>query len=369
MNAERLNAILKVIHSEISTTRSVEVLGQLVAALQKQVNQPQQPGHQQEVAKHLETLRSRLRDAPSNNFSPGWRLIVEEIGGIDILGDSLVARLDEIFARNQITVSVALEEIRAIHESHERFFTAVSEGVASLRHFEIGSEELDAGQAEVGVLIPREAVDNSMASLGKELDELDGVLRVFSEIVSGQRPNLRIRTISSSEFQVFLESVTPIAACIAFAVERVVALYEKLLNIRRLRQELQEEDVPDDMLAGVQTHANSLMTQGIEELVEDVLQQFHAGTDEARVNELKIELRFNLKKIANRIDRGYNIEVRAEPTAEEPVEAEENESPEAEQRRLQEQIIRDASVRLRYRKLGGEPILSLPDQEPGDGEQ
>ncbi|MEM7803282.1 MAG: hypothetical protein AAF545_00015 [Pseudomonadota bacterium] len=369
MNAERLHAILKVIRSEIASTNSVGILGQLVAALQNQVSQPQQPNHQQEVAKHLENLRERLRKVPSNSFSPGWRLIVQEIGGIDNLGDTLISRLDEVFARNQITTSVALEEIRAIHESHERFFDAASEGLSSLQHFEIGSEELEAGEAEVGVLIPRAAVDNSLAGLGKELDELDGLLRVFSEIVSQQRPTLQIRTISSSEFQIFLESVTPIAACVAFAIERVVALYEKLLNIRRLRQELQDEDVPDDMLAGVQDHANGLMTKGIEGLVEEVLSQFHTGNDEGRVNELKIELRMTLKRIANRIDRGYNIEVRAEPTAEEPNEDEANKDPEAEKRRAQEQIIRDASVTLRYRKLHGEPILSLPEQEPDDGEE
>ncbi len=367
MNTERLHAILIALQSEIASTKSVDVLGKLVESLQNQVNQPQEPSHQQQVAEHLTRLRELLLSVPSNSFSPGWNLIVHEIGGSSILGRHLVSRIDEIFARNQITTSVALEEVQEIHKEHKAFFDAVSKALTSLKHFGIGSESLEPGEAEVGVLIPRAAVNNSLSQFGEELEELDSILNVFSEIVSRERPPLKIRTISSSEFQVFLESVSSISACLAFAIERVVTLYEKLLNIRRLKQELQHEEVPDESLGGITNHANSVMTNGIDQLTGEILETFYEGGDRGRRNEIQTELKFSLKRIANRIDRGYNIEVRAEPIPDDEIEEGAVPDPDYKKRQNYIRIIQEASVRLRYRKMEGDPILSLPESE-SDGE-
>ena len=64
------------------------------------VSQPQQPGHQQNVSSVQDAIYQALDNAVSNNFSPAWRQILEEIGGVDLLGMTLKQRLQEIFARN-----------------------------------------------------------------------------------------------------------------------------------------------------------------------------------------------------------------------------------------------------------------------------
>lgn len=116
----------------------------------------------------------------------------------------------------------------------------------------------------------------------------------------------------------------PAAAAIAIGVERIIAAYEQLLEIRKLRTDLEEKGGGGDGLAGVEDHANEVMEEAITGAVEALVSRFSASTDQGRTNELRIELTTTLNAVANRIDRGYNIEVRAGPIKE-PAEADDAE--------------------------------------------
>jgi hypothetical protein len=74
----------------------------------------------------------------------------------------------------------------------------------------------------------------------------------------------------------------------------------------------------DEQLAGVTEAANTRMKEAVDQTVEVLISQ--TGVPEGgRKNELRIELRGALSAIANRIDIGYNIDVRAnepEPSGE-----------------------------------------------------
>lgn len=63
-------------------------------------------------------------------------------------------------------------------------------------------------------------------------------------------------------------------------------------------------------LGGVDDHANAHMTRSIEGVTEEMITAASI-TDQARANELRIELRHSLNALANRIDHGYNVDVRA----------------------------------------------------------
>ena len=74
-------------------------------------------------------------------------------------------------------------------------------------------------------------------------------------------------------------------------------------------------------------------------------------------------MKISLNKIANRIDRGFNFEVRIEP----PDKPLENAKQEKE---LQKAVgtIQGASENMQYMKLEGPPILALPEKvESGKG--
>lgn len=362
MNAERLHAIAKAIREDLVTTAALPTLQQLRDALQNQVNTPQEASYQQQVATAMETLLPALEAAPSNAFPPTWIQVEEELGIDGFLGERLGAAIREIFERNQITPSVAAAEVSSLFAELEAMSTRLDQLVGAMEHFRIGAEELQPGQAEVGVLIPRPAVGNQLEQLGQEFQELQRLLGPFLELGTGSRPPLEVMTISSTDFGVFLDVAPKAAMFVAVAVERVVALYKNLLEVRKLRQQMEDQGVPVEKLAGVDEHANSVMAEGIETIAAEIVADAHLSLDTGRQNELKVEVRLSLNGIANRIDAGFNIDVRAGAGPEEQ-EAEANGSTDdAEVVRM----IQNASPNLRFINRSGKPILSLQEGPAAD---
>jgi len=197
-----------------------------------------------------------------------------------------------------------------------RFKSAIDSVISAFELLGIGADHLDPGECELGILIPRDAVDGSFAEFANELVDLSFVFGAFSELASGTRDTFAVRTVSSSDLMIFLAATPPVAACVAHAAERVVTLYKKLLEIKKLRAELAQQGVDDDDLSGVNNYANTLMSSGIDELTVEIVADFNSGQDDGRKNELTNAVRISLNKLANKIDRGFNIEVRAEPPRE-----------------------------------------------------
>lgn len=364
MNVERLHAIALALQDDLSRLNVPSILQQLVSALQNQINQPGQPAYQQQVSQFYDALRSALESSEVNAFSPTWLQVLDEIGAAPLLGHTLDERVTEIFSRNLITPSIALQELQTTLTEIQTLSSAIDQMLAAFRQLKIGSEALPAGDCEVGILVPRAFVDNRLDRFSEELGELNQIFGVFAEVATGGRPGFEIRAISSSDLSIFLDAAPVIGACVAVAIERVIALYKQLLEIRKLQGELTKQGLEKDNLKGIEKHANGLMEQGIDKLVKELLTEFHKVDDNGRKNELSIELKYALKKIANRVDRGFNIEVRmTEPDTTEPESDELDAAASKDATRYQARIAAAAET-LQFLKLEGEPILSLPEKKP-----
>ncbi len=359
MNAERLHSIALALREDIAETEAPALVGQLAQALQQQVQQPNEPSYQQQVSTIRTQLDETLAQAPSNGFSPAWRQALQELGVTDLVGEALRERLRAIFERNEITPSAAADELAVIADRLQTFASALDQLLVGLGFLDVGSEALGPAEFEVGFLIPRKAVDNELERLGKEFVALEHILGPFLELGTGTRPGLEVRSISSSAFQVFLASTPAMALCLAKAVESLVTSYEKILNIRLAHQKMKDGGVPDEALGGVTEHVEGRMKSDIGELAEALLTEFGSDVEAGRANELRLELTLSLNAIANRIDRGYNIDIRAGELPEEAT----DEAPDAatkEARRVAE-IIAEKQSSLQFMNLTGKPILALPE--------
>ncbi len=356
MNAERLHAIAAVLKKEMTATQTVSVIDALCSSLQQVLQQNNHPQFQENLANNLKRVYSSLSACPSDNFSPAWKQLLEEMGGTPYFGKPLKTAVEEIFQRNQITPAVALRELQQLSQKLTAFQQALDQILAGFKQFGIGNEVLEPGQCEIGMLIPRDAVGNNLNGFAQELKELIFVLNTFSEVATGSPDELEIKTISSSDLTVYLDASAPFAACLAIAIERIVALYKQLLEIKKIRSDLLKQGVPDKQTAGIEEYANNAMDNGIEALAKEIIAKHHQVKDGHRKNELANALRVALNRIANRIDRGFNIEVRVEPVAE-PAEGDEA------AKKVKEQIeaIQAASKNMQFMKLEGSPILMLPE--------
>lgn len=360
MNAERLHAICLSLQKEMNQINIHNKLQQVVQFLQKIANQPQQPQPQQQLSNLLTQLHDELSESQSDSFSPAWRQALEEIGGEELLGIALSERIREIIERNQITPSAAHQEIQQIFQLFEQFKSGIDNTIAGLKALSIGYEKLEPGECEVGVVIPRKAVNNQLNEFGKELQELNFIFGTFSELASGDRENYEIKSISSSDLGIYLAAIPPVAACIAHAAEKIIDFYKKLIEIRKHKAELKILGLKAKEMQGITDHSNKIMKEGIETLTVEIVNNYYVGNDDNRKNELTNAVTISLNKIANRIDQGFNIEVRAEP--EEKTEEETDETDEQDKNQAFIRKVIEASEALRFLNLEGERILGLPEK-------
>lgn len=358
MNAERLHAIAAAVRNDLRSSDVPNLINQLVTALTNLASQPGQPEYQRQVSATVAALELALLSAEVNDFSPTWRQVLEETGLDRLLGARMAQAIKATIGENQMTPSVAVNQVQELATDLQRLSSHLDNVLAAFTYLDVGAEDLVAGECEVGVLVPREFVSNRLDKFADELDELNKILGSFAELATGARAGFEIRAISSSDLSIFLDAAPVVGACIAVAVERIVGLYKQLLEVRKLQGELAKQGVDKKHLKGVEDHANDLMDNGIDTLVKELIKEFSTSKDTGRTNELSVELKYSMKKIANRVDRGFNIEVRmAEPAAaEEGTEAAAGEQVAAAYGRIQ-----GAAEGMQFLRLEGDPILSLQE--------
>jgi hypothetical protein len=369
VNAERLHAIALAIRRDLEVTAEVSLVEELASALQHAQSEPAPSDAVVGVAQVRDQLEERLAAAPSNGFSPAWRQSLEELGVADLLGEVLREQIEEIFKRNEITLAAAAEPIGVIAERLNSLSSSLDSLISGLGFFRIGAEELRPGEFEVGFLIPRDAVSNDFEQLGKEFVVLDrDILGPIVELATGTREPVNVRMISSSGFQAFLEAGPQVAQLFSQILENLLSSYERIRRIRGRYSGLKDEDeVPAEVLGGLQEYAAGLMQVDITTLAQSVIDQYGDRLrGEGRVNEVHVGITRSLTKMANRIDEGYSIEVRAYELPEAAEEDEEGAlpagaTPETEEAR---RIIAERQPRLQAMNLTGSPILELPEGDP-----
>jgi hypothetical protein len=360
MNAERLHVVALTLKKELSERNLVSTLQSLVNACQS-IGQQSNATTQQNLVSARESFYASATDTPSDSFTPAWRQILIEMGGDQQFGKNLKQRVQQILAENQMTPLVAYQKLQEILASLQTFRDALDQLTAAAAHFHIGSEKLAPGEAEIALLIPRDAVDDKLHDFAGELDKMEFILNTFSEVATGHTDDLKIRTVSSSGLMLFLAASPLFGAMVAKVVDFIVGQYKKILEIKKLQLEIARLELPDEITEKTKEHANTLMEAEIAKFTAEIISEYPKGDDDGRKNELTTKVRLSLDMIANRIDRGFNFEVRIEPPT--PPAKEGGEDKEV---RKAVQTIQAASANMHYLKLEGPPILALPEKAGSD---
>jgi hypothetical protein len=356
MNVEIFNAICTDVSIELQRIDLIAHLKKLTSHMQSMISQPQTPQHQQDVSNLKATIISQLKTSKSNDYSPFWKENLKEIGFDGLLGNELADTIESIFNENQITISVAHSQLAAISQKLSTLSTTITQIVQNLKTLNIKSEHLEKGQSEFVALIPRIAIKEDVKQFSDEILETKRIIDDFNELIIGSRPAVKLKTIASSDFCISLDMLPQVAFGLLSAINLIIITYQSILEIRKSHQELKKQGVPDENLKGVEDYANQKMADSISTGVNELITKYAAKMDAGRKSELSISLTMSLNKLSNRIDNGYNFDVRF---SEDKLDDQANETEEAEKR----EQIQDMSRNLEFMNLTGEKILCLPEKE------
>lgn len=358
MNVEKLNSIAYDIVEENKTLQFVPKFQNVINTLQQVIAQPQQPQHQTNLSNQLKALKEALSNSLVNSLSPAWYQVLVELEIDDVLGNKLYERIDTVLSKNQITPAKAKEELNEFFNKLNTKITGFTNTVNGLETIGIGYDELEEGECEIGVLIPREYIKNDLGKFGDEIKELTFIFNNYSELITGEKQSFQIRNLSTSEPLITIATITTIAAGVAKTIGWLIDNYKKLLEIKKLRAELKKQGLSEDSLQGISDHSNGFMEKAIEKIILEIAKEYNGNGDKNRKNELLNGVRISLNKIANRIDRGFNFEIRIEP-----INKSESEGEEEVEESKEFKEINEASKNLQFIKLEGQPILKLSEKK------
>ncbi len=384
MNAERIHAVARKLRADLQGTDLPGLIQRLSEAMTNMANAPQEASYQAAVSTLRADLGTALRMSVVNTMSPVDRQVLDEWGVRHLLGEALLEQIEAAFDGNQFTIQTAQQEVNRFVAPVQELQAQVDQLVSALEGLRIGAEELEPGEFEIDVLIPRAAVRDELGELGKEFGQLERILLPFVELVTGSRPGITIRSVGSSDFTLYMAAAPGVAVCVSKAVDEVLKVYERVLNIRKTKAEIRAlelgesgQDAIEQAIGPLEGYANSAMQDGTTDIARTLVQEFKsARLPEGRPYQLEIEVKRSLLKIAERIDDGYNISVRVgelPPADEETVAEEDVDADTGARRELAEQVraVEEHAGRSRsLMNLTGSPILSLempPEDQVGTG--
>ena len=327
MNSQRLLTISTSLADELRAANLLRLMNTLSSQLTDAINGPSE-STQRAVQSTREDLATKLREATSNSMSPGMRV---DLGALtingrtpvsELIGNGLLDRVDAAFHTGGYTSVASLDQIKRLVEDLEALHTALEQLNSAAKGLALRSEQLEPGESVVGFTIPREAIDEELDRLQREVLFFGSLVSMVAEVVDGPPgTSVKVRSLQSSDFAIELATNISIAAGVANAVQYLVRGLKKLNEIRAVKDEMQKLGFEQKLLDEVDHKGEAAIDTEIEEVNASIFQD-HKINDEGRVNELRTGIRLRLKGLAARLERGYSVEVRTELPAK-PTEDEE----------------------------------------------
>jgi hypothetical protein len=261
----------------------------------------------------LEALRVALGRSTLNSPHPTLLAMLKSINAELFIGDSLFSMVEEQLASNGMTPQLASAALKKIQIRLADFYRHVSAVDASFSALGVEYEDIDEGEGEIGISIPTPDGRRTLIDLSKSAKRWNIALAPFVEIFDPDHNPIVVRTISSSDWQFYLNAAVPVLLGLSYCISQINVVLEKLIETKKLVILLKSKGVSDDAVAPVIEEADKFLETDTRALAEKVLNENCVIDDEGRANELKTSLTLSLKFIAREIAADVTLEVRYVP--------------------------------------------------------
>lgn len=310
MHLGRFNYAVMLISDSFEKNDFLQVFDQAIAQLQAYVSAPNEV-NSLAFRKQIDALLAECGEVPLDCSAASFKQVVVDTGGEQYFGSGLERSLRDLFEKQSMTPSELLVSLQTFRKNLGRYVSSIKTISKELSELEVEFVELEQEQFEFGAMFPKELVGNSIENIQVEMEHLNRLFKALNEMMGKGAESPIVRNISSSWWQFFLELDAQQIAAITFAIERIVALYKSNLEIQKIKQDVEKNNLGQDIVTMLNNKIDEALKIGMEEISKEVRDKFQKNADAGRCNELEIQLRMELFHIAKRINQGAAYEVRA----------------------------------------------------------
>lgn len=236
---------------------------------------------------------------------------IRDIAVEEALPPTLIEKVKSIVSENSFDHVTLAAELRKIATNVNKITTSISAIDKSFTALDVEFERISKSnlESEIGILIPREAAGETLKDLSSEFSSLSKTFRAINELTNAPEYDPKVRTISSSWWQVFVDLGPEQVLVWVLAIERIVGLFKSNLEIKKLQSELAEKNVSKKITDLLEKEVEKKVSESINELAHEIVKDHSKIQDANRVNELENQLRTGLRHVAKRINQGAQIEI------------------------------------------------------------
>lgn len=257
----------------------------------------------------LDALIASAQVADIDLSQPYALQVIHELSLADILDPGLDKQVHALVEQRTFDHAGLATDLRALGVEVNKkaaHVAAIDKGFTQLG---VEYECVDKEEAEVGLHLPRSVVGETLTELTSEFGKIARLARAINELTGSDSYDPRVRTISSSWWQVFLDLDAAQVVVWVVAIEKIVSLFKTNLEVKDLQQRLAERKMPPAITEAIEKEIESRISTSLEQLASNLRQEFGKMSDQQRANEVENQLRQGLRHLAMRINQGAQVEI------------------------------------------------------------
>ncbi len=314
MDASRLLAVLDGIEAEF--TEGTAVLTRLIQGYTTARDTPAQ-----DMSESIRQARSDLStffaSSVTNSYTPSRRQLLAAIEAEQFVGNTAASHIDALLAEASLSPASGLTVLQAYAAQLSQFRGTCSQVRQGLAALHVESDTLVKDEAEVGILMPRTLTKGHLEALSRQLNSWNRILKGFTELAGADEREIAVRMLSTGSDQVFLVTTIAVAALIVPVIDKVMEWYKKILDIQKVRKELERLGAPVAEPEAVKVHEKKFVEDSIADLARELMSRASPSIQKSRSGELENQLIISIRHIARFVDQGGDVEVTVAPIPQE----------------------------------------------------
>lgn len=310
MNVERLHSLIGMVLTHLDEKEIVKKWADLVTSLQSAISNPGDQEGAKVFNEKYQAFKAMWDDDPFSRLPPSYREMLRTIDPAGFIGPALLEKFDATVNGNRVAVALAVPMLKGIEDELAKYH-AILQGISlGFERLNIEKDKLPPGSAEIGFSIPKGLFQPDLNTFAKEIRQYNYVLNAFNELATNNEERIELRTISSSDWQIYVVAAPAVLAAVAWGLTKISEILRRTVEIRELWQKLVNSGLPPESTDPLKAHIDTQIERETRQLAEEATQVKFRIDDQARQNELTNQLSQAFKFLASKMDSGVTIDLR-----------------------------------------------------------